>query len=77
VPVGATGRLPFAAPLGEKETSDIRAVLNEVELLKFIITSEAFRLIHVKASDINLTDSVRIPKKTDIVKIYLTGKGWN
>ena len=34
-------------------------------------------MIHEKASDINFIDSVRIPKKTDIVKIYITGKDWN
>ena len=25
----------------------------------------------------NIKDSVRIPKETDIVKIYITGKNWN
>jgi hypothetical protein len=25
----------------------------------------------------NIQDSVRIPKETDIVKIYITGKDWN
>jgi hypothetical protein len=25
----------------------------------------------------NIKDSVRIPKETDIVKIYITGKDWN
>jgi hypothetical protein len=25
----------------------------------------------------NIKDSVRIPKETDIVKVYITGKDWN
>ena len=25
----------------------------------------------------NIKDSVRIPKETDVVKIYITGKNWN
>ena len=25
----------------------------------------------------NIKDSVRIPKETDIVKVYISGKNWN
>jgi len=52
-------------------------LIGEFFQIKFIFAAEAFRLIHEKASDINFIDSVRIPKKTDIVKIYITGKDWN
>jgi len=47
-------------------------LIGEFFQIKFMIAAEAFRLIHVKVSAINPIDAVRIPKKTDIVKIYIS-----